>query len=93
MIAKGEAQGMVSKSLGILGGIVVSHYVGPSGTMLAATFLVVSSVHMFCNLRSYQAVLRTLNPYRASMILNVLVEDTLFFRNFPQLSLFFYALG
>ena len=67
VIAKGEAQGMVSKSLGILGGIMVSHYVGPSGPMLAVTFLLVSSVHMLCNLRSYQAVqLRTLNPYRAS---------------------------
>lgn len=66
-MAKGEAQGMVSKSIGIALGIAVSGYVGSSGPQLLATFAVVTSLHMFFNLKSYQAVqLRTLNPYRAS---------------------------
>eukprot|EP00250_Pteridium_aquilinum_P003672 c13982_g2_i1 orf=436-2622(-) len=69
VIAKGEAQGMVSKSIGIALGIAISAYVGASGPPLVATFLTVTGVHMFCNLRSYQAVqLRTLNPYRASLV-------------------------
>lgn len=69
VIAKGEAQGMVSKSIGIALGIAISSYVGASGPMLVTAFLTVTSIHMFCNLRSYQAVqLRTLNPYRASLV-------------------------
>lgn len=69
VIAKGEAQGMVSKSIGIVLGIALSGYAGASGPMLVATFIAVSGAHMLCNLRSYQAVqLRTLNPYRASLV-------------------------
>ena len=67
VIAKGEAQGMVSKSVGIALGIAVSAYVGSTGLLLVSTFLGVTALHVFCNLKSYQAVqLRTLNPYRAS---------------------------
>lgn len=69
VIAKGEAQGMVSKSLGIILGIAISGYVGSSGPLLVATFTALSVAHMLCNLRSYQVVhLRTLNPYRASLV-------------------------
>ncbi|KAH7424728.1 hypothetical protein KP509_11G021800 [Ceratopteris richardii] len=69
VIAKGEAQGMVSKFLGIALGIAVSAYVGASGPALVTTFLTVTSVHMICNVKSYQAVqLRTLNPYRACLV-------------------------
>lgn len=69
VIAKGEAQGMVSKSLGIIFGIGLSNYAGSSGPLLVASFAIVTSVHMFCNFKSYQAVqLRTLNPYRAGLI-------------------------
>lgn len=67
IIAKGEAQGMVSKSIGIALGIAVSAYVGSTGPLLVGTFFGVTALHIFCNLKSYQAVqLRTLNPYRAS---------------------------
>lgn len=67
MIAKGEAQGMVSKSVGIALGIALSGYVGSSGAPLVFVFGAVTAFHIFCNLKSYQAVqLRTLNPYRAS---------------------------
>ncbi|XP_057845795.1 protein root UVB sensitive 1, chloroplastic isoform X2 [Cryptomeria japonica] len=69
VIAKGEAQGMVSKSLGIMFGIALSSYAGSSGSLLMASFVIVTGIHMFCNLKSYQAVqLRTLNPYRASLV-------------------------
>ncbi|KAI5061851.1 hypothetical protein GOP47_0022390 [Adiantum capillus-veneris] len=69
VIAKGEAQGMVSKFLGIALGIAISASVGASGPRLVVTFLMVTGIHMFCNLKSYQAVqLRTLNPYRACLI-------------------------
>eukprot|EP00249_Psilotum_nudum_P017342 c26271_g1_i1 orf=283-2385(-) len=69
VIAKGEAQGMVSKSIGIILGIALSNYVGASGPALGVAFTAVTCVHMFCNLKSYQAVqLRTLNPYRASLV-------------------------
>ncbi|CAM6088881.1 unnamed protein product [Calypogeia fissa] len=70
IIAKGEAQGMASKSVGIGLGILISSYVGSQGPLLVLTFGVVSALHIFCNLKSYQAVhLRTLNPYRASLVL------------------------
>lgn len=69
VIAKGEAQGMVSKFLGIALGIAISASVGASGPRLVGTFLMVTGIHMFCNLKSYQAVqLRTLNPYRACLV-------------------------
>ncbi|KAL4199217.1 hypothetical protein AMTRI_Chr03g50080 [Amborella trichopoda] len=65
VIAKGEAQGMVSKSIGIMLGIALANHIGASGPLAAASFGVVTAVHMFCNLKSYQSIqLRTLNPYR-----------------------------
>lgn len=67
MIAKGEAQGMVSKAIGIMLGIALANYTRSSTSLALATFGVVTWIHMFCNLKSYQSIqLRTLNPYRAS---------------------------
>lgn len=67
MIAKGEVQGMASKFIGIALGIALSNCVGSSTTLVLASFSVVTWVHMYCNLKSYQSIqLRTLNPYRAS---------------------------
>ncbi|CAN8254995.1 unnamed protein product [Cochlearia groenlandica] len=69
VIAKGEAQGMVSKSMGILLGIVVANAIGTSTSLALASFGVVTSIHMYTNLKSYQCIqLRTLNPYRASLV-------------------------
>ncbi|XP_027181884.1 protein root UVB sensitive 1, chloroplastic-like [Coffea eugenioides] len=69
VIAKGEAQGMVSKSVGILLGIAVANCIQSSTPLALATFGVVTWVHMFCNLKSYQSIqLRTFNPYRASLV-------------------------
>ncbi|CAA7036793.1 unnamed protein product [Microthlaspi erraticum] len=69
VIAKGEAQGMVSKSMGILLGIVVANFIGTSTSLALASFGVVTSIHMYTNLKSYQCIqLRTLNPYRASLV-------------------------
>ncbi|KAK9148529.1 hypothetical protein Scep_007286 [Stephania cephalantha] len=71
VIAKGEAQGMVSKSIGIMLGIALANGVGSSTPLSLASFAVVTWVHMYCNLKSYQSVLlRTLNPYRASLVFN-----------------------
>lgn len=69
VIAKGEAQGMVSKSIGILLGIALANCVQSSTSLALASFGVVTWIHMFCNLKSYQSIqLRTLNPYRASLV-------------------------
>uniref|UniRef100_A0A6N2K5C3 Uncharacterized protein n=1 Tax=Salix viminalis TaxID=40686 RepID=A0A6N2K5C3_SALVM len=69
VIAKGEAQGMVSKFIGIMLGIALANCTGSSTPLAFASFSVVTWVHMFCNLKSYQSIqLRTLNPYRASLI-------------------------
>ncbi|KAG7633429.1 Root UVB sensitive family [Arabidopsis suecica] len=69
VIAKGEAQGMVSKSVGILLGIVVANCIGTSTSLALAAFGVVTTIHMYTNLKSYQCIqLRTLNPYRASLV-------------------------
>ncbi|KAJ9672891.1 hypothetical protein PVL29_026231 [Vitis rotundifolia] len=69
VIAKGEAQGMVSKSIGIMLGIALANCIGSSAPLSFASFTVVTVVHMFCNLKSYQSIqLRTLNPYRASLV-------------------------
>lgn len=69
VIAKGEAQGMVSKSLGILLGIALANHIGSSTPLSIASFTLIAGVHMFCNLKSYQSIqLRTLNPYRASLV-------------------------
>ncbi|CAN1351894.1 Protein root UVB sensitive 1, chloroplastic [Linum perenne] len=66
VIAKGEAQGMVSKFIGIMIGIAVANYIGSSTPLALATFSVVTVIHMYCNFKSYQSIqLRTLNPYRA----------------------------
>lgn len=72
MIAKGEAQGMVSKSIGIVLGIALANCIGSSAFLASVSFSVVTWVHMFCNLKSYQSIkLRTLNPYRASISLSL----------------------
>ncbi|XP_050364597.1 protein root UVB sensitive 1, chloroplastic [Argentina anserina] len=69
VIAKGEAQGMVSKFVGIMLGIALANQIGSSSSLGLASFGVVTCIHMFCNLKSYQAIqLRTLNPYRASLV-------------------------
>ncbi|GMH09641.1 hypothetical protein Nepgr_011482 [Nepenthes gracilis] len=69
VIAKGEAQGMVSKFTGIMLGIPLANCIGSSTPLALACFGVVTWIHMFCNLKSYQSIqLRTLNPYRASLI-------------------------
>lgn len=69
VIAKGEAQGMVSKSIGIVLGIALANCVQSSTPLALASFGVVTWIHMYCNLRSYQSIhIRTLNPYRASII-------------------------
>lgn len=74
MIAKGEAQGMVSKSIGIMLGIAIANAVQSSTPLALASFGVISWIHMFCNLKSYQSIqLRTLNPYRASISLSLLL--------------------
>ncbi|KAL9254673.1 root UVB sensitive 1, chloroplastic-like protein [Drosera capensis] len=69
VIAKGEAQGMVSKFVGIMLGIAIANCIGSSTTLALASFGMVTWVHMYCNLKSYQSIhLRTLNPYRASLV-------------------------
>ncbi|XP_039030017.1 protein root UVB sensitive 1, chloroplastic-like isoform X2 [Hibiscus syriacus] len=69
VIAKGEAQGMVSKSIGIALGIALANCFGSSTSFALASFGVVTWIHMYCNLKSYQSIqLRTLNPYRASLV-------------------------
>ncbi|KAM5565318.1 protein root UVB sensitive 1, chloroplastic [Rosa sericea] len=69
VIAKGEAQGMVSKFIGIMLGIALANQIGSSTSLGLASFSVVTCIHMFCNLKSYQAIqIRTLNPYRASLV-------------------------
>ncbi|GMJ12558.1 ROOT UVB SENSITIVE 1, WEAK AUXIN RESPONSE 3 [Hibiscus trionum] len=69
VIAKGEAQGMVSKSIGIALGIALANCFGSSTSVALASFGVVTWIHMYCNLKSYQSIqLRTLNPYRASLV-------------------------
>ncbi|KAI4372154.1 hypothetical protein MLD38_010425 [Melastoma candidum] len=69
VIAKGEAQGMVSKAIGIGIGIALANCIGSSTPLAMACFTAVTWVHMFCNLRSYQSIhLRTLNPYRGNLL-------------------------
>ncbi|MCD7457543.1 Protein root UVB sensitive 1, chloroplastic [Datura stramonium] len=69
VIAKGEAQGMVSKAIGIMLGIALANCTRTSTSLALASFGVVTGIHMFCNLKSYQSIqLRTLNPYRASLV-------------------------
>lgn len=69
VIAKGEAQGMVSKVVGIGLGIALANHIGSSVPLALISFAGVTAVHMYCNLKSYQSIqLRTLNPYRASFV-------------------------
>ncbi|CAL5033192.1 unnamed protein product [Urochloa decumbens] len=69
VIAKGEAQGMVSKFIGIGIGIVLANHIGSSVPLALVSFAGVTAIHMYCNLKSYQSIqLRTLNPYRASLV-------------------------
>ncbi|CAN6270715.1 unnamed protein product, partial [Urochloa humidicola] len=69
VIAKGEAQGMVSKFVGIGLGIVLANHIGSSVPLALISFAGVTAVHMYCNLKSYQSIqLRTLNPYRSSLV-------------------------
>ncbi|CAI5529071.1 unnamed protein product [Closterium sp. Naga37s-1] len=66
VLARAEAQGMVSKTLGMALGIAIAPHVGTRGPLLWATHAVLSAAHLFCNYRSYKAMqLRTLNPFRA----------------------------
>ncbi|XP_004512305.1 protein root UVB sensitive 1, chloroplastic [Cicer arietinum] len=69
VIAKGEVQGMASRFIGIALGIGLGNCIGSSTPLVLASFCVVTWVHMYCNLKSYQSIqLRTLNPYRASLV-------------------------
>ncbi|XP_061341752.1 protein root UVB sensitive 1, chloroplastic [Gastrolobium bilobum] len=69
VIAKGEVQGMASRFIGIMLGIGLANCVGSSTPLVLASFGVVTWVHMYCNLKSYQSIqIRTLNPYRASLV-------------------------
>lgn len=69
VIAKGEAQGMVSKFIGIALGIALANCIGTSTPLAVASFTAVTVIHMYCNLKSYQAILiKSLNPYRASLV-------------------------
>ncbi|KAL9387957.1 hypothetical protein Peur_021081 [Populus x canadensis] len=74
VIAKGEAQGMVSNFIGIMLGIALA-CTGSSTPLALASFSLVTSIHMFCNLKSYQSIqLRTINPYREKAKLEHLQE-------------------
>lgn len=69
VIAKGEAQGMVSKSIGIMLGIALANCIQSSTPLALSSFGVITWIHMYCNLKSYQSIqLRTLNPYRAGLV-------------------------
>ncbi|GAA0146333.1 hypothetical protein LIER_06317 [Lithospermum erythrorhizon] len=69
VIAKGEAQGMVGKFVGITLGISLASWIQSSTSLTLLSFGAVTWFHMFCNLKSYQSIqLRTLNPYRASLV-------------------------
>ncbi|KAL4585713.1 hypothetical protein LXL04_010337 [Taraxacum kok-saghyz] len=55
---------------GIMIGIALANCIRSSTPLALATFGVVTWVHMFCNLKSYQSIqLTTLNPYRATHLL------------------------
>lgn len=57
----------MSKFIGIGLGIALANCIQGSTPLALVSFGVVTWIHMFCNLKSYQAIqLRTLNPYRAS---------------------------
>ncbi|KAI3927345.1 hypothetical protein MKX01_027576, partial [Papaver californicum] len=53
---------MVSKSIGIMLGILLAHCIGSSSFLAFASLSLVTGVHMFCNFKSYQSTqLRTLS--------------------------------
>ncbi|KAK7367154.1 hypothetical protein VNO80_09163 [Phaseolus coccineus] len=69
VIAKGEVQGMASRFIGIGLGIGLGNCIGSSAPLVLTSFSVLTWIHMYCNLKSYQSIqLRTLNPYRASLV-------------------------
>ncbi|XP_058777633.1 protein root UVB sensitive 1, chloroplastic-like [Vicia villosa] len=69
VIAKGEVQGMASRFIGIGLGIGLGNCIGSSTPLILASFCVVTWIHMYSNLKSYQSIqIRTLNPYRASLV-------------------------
>ncbi|KAI5438441.1 variant 2, partial [Lathyrus oleraceus] len=69
VIAKGEVQGMASRFIGIGLGIGLGNCIGSSTPLVLASFCVVTWIHMYSNLKSYQSIqIRTLNPYRASLV-------------------------
>ncbi|TKY70208.1 root UVB sensitive 1 [Spatholobus suberectus] len=69
VIAKGEVQGMASRFIGIALGIGLGNCIGSSTPLVLASFSVLTWIHMYCNLKSYQSIqIRTLNPYRASLV-------------------------
>lgn len=79
VIAKGEAQGMVSKFIGIMLGIALANFLKCSTPLALASFAAVTGFHMYCNLKSYQSIqLRTLNPYRASLVFSEYLVSGLF---------------
>lgn len=58
----------MSKSIGIALGIALANCVQSSTNLTLTSFAVVTWIHMYCNLKSYQSIqLRTLNPYRAGI--------------------------
>ncbi|KAJ3681843.1 hypothetical protein LUZ60_014416 [Juncus effusus] len=100
VIAKGEAQGMVSKFIGITLGIALANYINSSAPLALSSYLIVTAIHMYCNLKSYQSIqLRTLNPYRASLVFSEYLlsgqvpsvkevnNEEPFFQEFPSLTI------
>lgn len=71
---------MVSKFVGIMLGIAIANCIQSSTSLSLASFGVITWIHMFCNLKSYQSIqLRTLNPYRASTyLLSLSVVDIVY---------------
>ncbi|CAI5473325.1 unnamed protein product [Closterium sp. Yama58-4] len=76
VLARAEAQGMASKTLGMALGIAIAPHVGTRGPLLWVTHALLSATHLFCNYRSYKAVqLRTLNRFRADIVLAEFVTN------------------
>jgi hypothetical protein len=99
VIAKGEAQGMVSKFIGITLGIALANKIGSSAPLALCSYAVITAIHMYCNLKSYQSIqLRTLNPYRACLVFSEYLlsgqvpsvkevnDKEPFFQSFPYLT-------
>ncbi|KAJ4807682.1 hypothetical protein LUZ62_020248 [Rhynchospora pubera] len=99
VIAKGEAQGMVSKFIGITLGIALANKIGSSASLALCSYAFITAIHMYCNLKSYQSIqLRTLNPYRACLVFSEYLlsgqvpsvkevnDEEPFFQSFPYLT-------